>query len=224
MGQAYSAPQLKFSGKHNGFALYISRLIRPFYNSTISQLQKHHTTYKCRWTVNQLTQLESACWALRRYCCELNNRFASETGLGFREQASASNVRQRVANFYTHEAEKREERSFQGLVAFLGRVVEAVSLIIELIHGDMLNKVLNKMKEETRARAVKLTFRDLVLSKESFATTQALVSGLIGLHKSDDPSGVAAIIRTLSDKCPCKPLRTHSQPSSPATISSTWRA
>lgn len=43
LGTPVSAPDIQFSGKHNGLALYISRLVRPIWKVlVVKKYRKHH--------------------------------------------------------------------------------------------------------------------------------------------------------------------------------------
>eukprot|EP00698_Gefionella_okellyi_P004934 TRINITY_DN14557_c0_g1_i1.p1 TRINITY_DN14557_c0_g1~~TRINITY_DN14557_c0_g1_i1.p1 ORF type:complete len:1315 (+),score=335.24 TRINITY_DN14557_c0_g1_i1:93-4037(+) len=208
MGRAVFTPDLKYSGKHQGFVLYLSRLLRPVWQCTVTICSAKDvlTNQKGRFSNDELLFLSRPLSALRAFCERFQNFIPQAAGAWDRTQVI--NVRQRLLELQSRkqpeEALREEQLSLLSMFQLLVRALEAL-VVLEVLNDAHLPRLTAaenaEFKAEWRTRLSKLTFRELVASEEGRAVSTELIRSMLAFLSNDKPA-VETISNALRSRAP----------------------
>jgi len=207
---------MRFSASHDGFAMYLSRLLRPIWSQTILEKRTKQITYNdtdnmsirsrathervgewlCRLSKAQLTELEASLINLRQFLSR-NPHFAA---IRTQEMITSgpSSIRMRLLEIQKRkleeEAKKIEQTSLSNLHLLLLRSLECLNLLSVL--NDFLPQLTEKLSAALISKMNSMKFRDLVATEEGFQTMRSLVDTLI------QDARVESISNLLAERCP----------------------
>jgi len=217
-----SKPAIRHSGRHNGLALYLARLLKPLWNCLINNIGK----------VNQyeLNDLRSMLMTLQLFLDEnptfapLPSEMRAETQAKGREdrmdfeheatprdggypRTGQRNIQGRFTSLLNgkpdEEVRKTEQRSLSNLHAILRRAIETISFL-QIIGENKFMGVMQYLPQAFQNRLQRMRFCEFITTPEGFELTRALVDALITPYKEGkgDQASVEAICHRLRTSCP----------------------
>lgn len=198
---ASSSEIVHFSGRHDGLALYTSRLVRPFWGAKLflsPSPVKPGSAEKPAW------KLGSDKAVLDRAKGDLQ-----ELVVLLQRNALLLQLKSPSSSDEDARAQNKEKASFSSLQSLLMRTNEAVSFVLlltETVGGvdAILSAVPKTVAEHTRL--AQLTWKDLVTSSEGQPAARALVEALVDRSLAAGV-GVDQVAHALQTHCPtlCSP-------------------
>ncbi|KAK4050871.1 hypothetical protein OIV83_003293 [Microbotryomycetes sp. JL201] len=205
------AESIIFSGRHEGFAFYLARLLRPIWTAKVTQPAPTPTD-KTRQTANVseavLTAVQRDLISLRTFVEQYVLRslypcwLADHLNLGppviresqlFALSADASRAPHASVAYET------EHASLVALRHLLVQSVEAISFVLLLIDYQ-LPDIVAMCDADTQKRLLDLTFKDLLTKKQGRDIARSLISAVINQQIGRQMS-VDAISETLQQRC-----------------------
>ncbi|KAJ7630864.1 nucleoporin [Roridomyces roridus] len=177
-----------FSGRREGLALYLARLVRPIWKAKLtttgsSGLQQSTVPDKT------LEIIQKNVFALKDFLDKNPHLFQSTPG-------DPNNARSVVND---QEAWKAEQASVSELLSLATRIIEAVSFVI-LLNDYKIGELVARCDAETQKVISSLTYQDLVTTPNGMTISRALVNVVIDQQIGQQIS-VDTISDTLQSRC-----------------------
>ncbi|KAM0790881.1 hypothetical protein ACM66B_004721 [Microbotryomycetes sp. NB124-2] len=177
-----------FSGRHEGFAFYFARLLRPIWTQKVT-VAAPSPTDKARQAPNVS---EAVLTAVQRDLISLRTFIEQESQL-FALVSDSSRTPQ------TSIAYETEHLSLLALRHLLVQSVEAISFVL-LVIDYQLSDIVAMLDSETQKRLLEMTFQDLLTKKQGRDVARSLISAVINQQIGRQMS-VDAISETLQQRC-----------------------
>ncbi|KAK4548388.1 hypothetical protein LTR36_010259 [Oleoguttula mirabilis] len=181
------------SPRHEGLALYISRLVRSIWTTRIikdeikpGELPKLVSTVK----VEKLRGIQRDLNALSDFLTRNKSfieGFAGPSALG------------RVSNRDDEVALQGENRAMNSLVQLIGSIVEGISFALVLF-DEKLEEILMALSEDSRRKARELTFEQLFVSAPGRELAKELVKAIVNRNIANG-SNVDTVAEALRRRC-----------------------
>ncbi|XP_046658271.1 nuclear pore complex protein Nup155 [Homalodisca vitripennis] len=197
----YSPPdncQVQFSAKHNGLYLFISRILRPLWNSRIVQKVSISGKQYLVSSVSgkEVTVVASKLLALRSFL-EKNTQFTynpgSQSYMTTVETTPVAAGRSRL-----QEVQLQEKHSLDALTTLVDHSCQVLGLW-KIMCEHQFHVITDTMPSEQQTEMGMATFRDLILVGQDICTT--LINKLINTYLSDNTS-IDPISLKLRNTCP----------------------
>ncbi|KAJ7487525.1 nucleoporin [Mycena galericulata] len=177
-----------FSGRREGLALYLARLVRPLWKSKLttpgpSGLQQSAIPDKT------LVVIQKNVYALKDFLDKNPHLFHSAPG-------ESGNARSAVNE---QEAWKAEQTSVSELLSLSTRIIEALSFVL-LLNDYKLGELVAKCDAETQKVITSLTYQDLITTQNGMTISRALVNVVIDQQIGQQIS-VDTISEVLQHRC-----------------------
>ncbi|KAJ6519744.1 nucleoporin [Mycena sanguinolenta] len=177
-----------FSGRREGLALYLARLVRPLWKSKLttagpSGLQQSAISDKT------LVIIQKNVYALKDFLDKNPHLFHSSPGDTGTTRAAMSE----------QEAWKAEQTSVSELLALATRIIEALSFVL-LLNDYKLGELVAKCDAETQKIITSLTYQDLITTQNGMTISRALVNVVIDQQIGQQIS-VDTISEVLQHRC-----------------------
>ncbi|KAJ7783706.1 nucleoporin [Mycena maculata] len=177
-----------FSGRREGLALYLARLVRPLWKSKLtttgpSGLQQSAIPDKT------LVIIQKNVYALKDFLDKNPHLFHSSPGESGNARAAASE----------QEAWKAEQTSVSELLSLSTRIIEALSFVL-LLNDYKLGDLVAKCDAETQKVITSLTYQDLITTHNGMTISRALVNVVIDQQIGQQIS-VDTISEVLQHRC-----------------------
>ncbi|KAJ7932473.1 nucleoporin [Mycena leptocephala] len=177
-----------FSGRREGLALYLARLVRPLWKSKLtstgrSGLQQSAISDKT------LVIIQKNVYALKDFLDKNPHLFHSSPG-------DTGNTRAAVSD---QEAWKAEQTSVSELLSLATRIIEALSFVL-LLNDYKLGELVAKCDAETQKIITSLTYQDLITTQNGMTISRALVNVVIDQQIGQQIS-VDTISEVLQHRC-----------------------
>ncbi|KAK7064289.1 nucleoporin [Favolaschia claudopus] len=177
-----------FSGRREGLALYLARLVRPLWKSKltttgVSGMQQSAIPDKI------LVVVQKNVYALKDFLDKNPHLFHSSPGESGSTRAAMSE----------QEAWKAEQISVSELLALSTRIIEALSFVL-LLNDYKLGELVAKCDSETVKTITALTFQDLITTQNGMTISRALVNVVIDQQIGQQIS-VDTISEVLQHRC-----------------------
>ncbi|KAJ7092652.1 nucleoporin [Mycena epipterygia] len=177
-----------FSGRREGLALYLARLVRPLWKSKLtttgpSGLQQSTISDKT------LVIIQKNVYALKDFLDKNPHLFHSSPG-------ESGNARSAVSE---QEAWKAEQISVSELLSLSTRIIEALSFVL-LLNDYKLGELVAKCDAETQKIITSLTYQDLITTQNGMTISRALVNVVIDQQIGQQIS-VDTISEVLQHRC-----------------------
>lgn len=203
--QPASDGKVTLSGRHDGLAIYLCRLLRPFWNQNITKRemipgegQRQSANIQSATLVGPQRELQS----LRKFLEQNSQLF----GLGNEGPGGASRtggVNNRGGTSGSVEGDQialqAEKDSFDAIRLLLSRSLEAISFVLLLIDYKLPNLV-QRCRPEVQNQLVNLTFADLVTTKVGRDVGRSLVEAVIDVQISSQVN-VDVVADVLQERC-----------------------
>lgn len=199
--QPASDGKVTLSGRHDGLAIYLTRLLRPFWNQPITKKelipgegQRQNANILASTLVGPQRELLS----LRKFLDQNAQLF----GLGSDGAApgSKSNPRQSSGNMEGDQiALQTEKDSFDAIRLLLSRSLEALSFVLLLVDYKLPNLV-QRCRPEVQSQLAQLTFADLVTTKVGRDVGRSLVEAVIDVQIASQVN-VDVVADVLQERC-----------------------
>lgn len=193
--------KVTLSGRHDGLAIYLTRLLRPFWNQPITRKelvpgegQRQNANILASTLVGPQRELLS----LRKFLDQNAQLF----GLGSdgAAQGSRSNPRQSSGNMEGDQiALQTEKESFDAIRLLLSRSLEALSFVLLLIDYKLSN-IVARCRPEVQNQLAQLTFADLVTTKVGRDVGRSLVEAVIDAQIASQVN-VDVVADVLQERC-----------------------
>ncbi|KAJ6575033.1 nucleoporin [Mycena capillaripes] len=177
-----------FSGRREGLALYLARLVRPLWKSKLTKtgpsgMQQSAIPDKT------LVIVQKNVYALKDFLDKNPHLFHSSPG-------DAGNTRAAVSE---QEAWKAEQTSVSELLALSTRIIEALSFVL-LLNDYKLGELVARCDAETQKIITSLTYQDLITTQNGMTISRALVNVIIDQQIGQQIS-VDTISEVLQHRC-----------------------
>lgn len=177
-----SAGRVTYSGRHDGLAIYLARLLRPFWNQKLTRkvavkpgaeggnpTEKQESNLKIKVLVDAQRDLSS----LQTFLVQKSSLF------GFSEASRDSSTGGKVSFSEGEQLALREEKeSFDNLLSLIDRCLEAIGFLILLIDYQLPNIVL-KCSPPIQTSLSNLTFSDLAVTETGRDVARGLAEAFI---------------------------------------------
>ncbi|KAJ7706259.1 nucleoporin [Mycena rosella] len=177
-----------FSGRREGLALYLARLVRPLWKSkltTIGPSGLHHSAVPDK----TLVIIQKNVYALKDFLDKNPHLFHSSPG-------ESGNTRSAVSE---QEAWKAEQSSVSELLSLSTRIIEALSFVL-LLNDYKLGELVAKCDADTQKIITSLTYQDLITTQNGMTISRALVNVVIDQQIGQQIS-VDTISEVLQHRC-----------------------
>jgi nuclear pore complex protein Nup155 len=180
------------SPRHDGIALYISRLVRSIWRSPIVRTIKTATgsVYTPAQGPSKLRNIQRALIALQEFL-EANKQ--NIDGLGGPEAMGRAASRQDEIEL------QGENRALTSLVQLINNMVEGIAFVL-VMFDEQLDDILARVPLETRDKVSNLTFEGLFSHQEGRELARALVKAIVSRNIAKG-SNVETVAEALRRKC-----------------------
>ncbi|SGY61158.1 BQ5605_C007g04532 [Microbotryum silenes-dioicae] len=184
--------QVIFSGKHEGLAFYLARLLRPIWSAKVTRTLPGASS-PAGSSPRQVSNVpESVLTQVQRDLVSLRTFIEAESRLF----ALPSNLTQATHLTYAYQT---EQTSLEALRSLLVRSVEAISFVLLLIDYQISDLVV-MCDQDTQKMLLGLSWQDLLTKKVGRDVARKLVSAIINQQIGRQLS-VDAISETLQQRC-----------------------
>ncbi|EIN14134.1 nucleoporin [Punctularia strigosozonata HHB-11173 SS5] len=178
-----------FSGRREGLALYLARLVRPIWKAKLVSIGALGLR-QLNVDENLLVTIQKNLFALKTFLDKNPQLFHSTPG----DQSGA-----RSAGSNEQEAWRVEQESVSSLIALLSRAVEAISFVL-LLNDYRLGELVAQCAQDVQKLVDSLTFEELVTGQNGVAVSRALVNVVID-QQIGQQIGVDTISEVLQQRC-----------------------
>jgi nuclear pore complex protein Nup155 len=202
--QPASDGKVTLSGRHDGLAIYLCRLLRPFWNQAITRREnvpgegvRQNANIQSSVLVGPQRELQS----LRKFLDQNSQLFGlGNEGPGGASRGGGSNNRGTSGSIEGDQiALTAEKDSFDAIRTLLSRSLEAISFVLLLIDYKLPNLV-QRCRPEIQNNLINLTFADLVTTRVGRDVGRSLVEAVIDLQISSQVN-VDVVADVLQERC-----------------------
>ncbi|KAL7409572.1 Non-repetitive/WGA-negative nucleoporin C-terminal-domain-containing protein [Mrakia frigida] len=195
-GAGQSGTRIDFSGKHEGLAIYFSRLVRPIWNQKITKSSPIPTNPSRQISNLPDQTLKSVLRDLSslKNFIERNSQLFT-TGPGS-EYSSISNSNDRSND---QEAWRAEQESLNSIVSLVTQAIEALSFVLVLV-DHKLPETIASCSPEIQTGFGSLTYQQLFTTKTGRDTARNVVNAIIH-QQIGQQNDIEAISSTLQQRC-----------------------
>ncbi|KAJ3721481.1 nucleoporin [Lentinula raphanica] len=155
-----------FSGRREGLALYLSRLVRPIWKAKL--VVSGPSSFQLAFQEARLIPIQKNLYALKDLLNKNPHLFHSSPGDSTASRAPAME----------QEAWKAEQNSIAQLLSLMTRTIEALSFVL-LLNDYHFGDIMTKCDTEIRKLVSLLTFEDLITTQNGLTVSRALVNVII---------------------------------------------
>ncbi|SCV71463.1 BQ2448_3051 [Microbotryum intermedium] len=191
---AASGGQVIFSGKHEGLAFYLARLLRPLWSAKVTKaVPGGASSSTAGASPRQVSNVpENILTQVQRDLASLRTFIEAESRLF----ALPSNLTQAPHLTYAYQT---EQTSLEALRSLLVQSVEAISFVLLLIDYQ-ISDLVAMCDQETQKSLLEMSWQDLLTKKVGREVARKLVSAVINQQIGRQLS-VDAISETLQQRC-----------------------
>ncbi|KAF7731213.1 hypothetical protein EC973_000628 [Apophysomyces ossiformis] len=191
--QSMTATGLQFSGKHDGFALYFSRLIRPLWKTKLFEQSDKPTP------IAKYTQLQAAFtnvqWSLSRLkeFMDVNTAFHTLSSIADARLLSSDEVHAQVL--------LKEQQSLHELYLLLTQCIDAISFVDFLIDSG-IEEIFQCVTDASKVDLREVTVESMVTTTRGRALSRQLVIAAINKYgRTQAHVGFDVVSDLLQRKC-----------------------
>lgn len=168
-----SLDNVKLSGRHDGIALYLERIVRSIWREHIIVVGTDPATktpvYSSQIDIEKLRVIQKQLVNLQNF---LN------TNKSFIEGLSSAEGLLRAVSRVEEIAQQAEHRGLHALVQLLNAMIEGISFVLVLVE-DKLADIMAVLPEAERAKVPQLTFNELFASPTGQMLAKELVTAIV---------------------------------------------
>ncbi|EMD42139.1 hypothetical protein CERSUDRAFT_90739 [Gelatoporia subvermispora B] len=178
-----------FSGRREGLALYLARLVRPLWKA---KLTKAGPTGVHETNVHEdtLIVVQNNLFALKELLDTNPHLFHSAPG---------DHTGARSAGASEQEAWKAEQNSVSQLMSLLARAIEAISFVL-LLCDHRLGELIGQCEADVQNLVISMTYEDLITDQKGVTAARALVNVIINQQIGQQIS-VDTVSEVLQQRC-----------------------
>ncbi|KAI8913954.1 Non-repetitive/WGA-negative nucleoporin C-terminal-domain-containing protein [Powellomyces hirtus] len=184
LGYALPSPEIAYSGRHDGLALYLSRLLRPVWKNRVVVKEKRLLSNFSPHSLNDLLS------ALQNLSSFLDER-PTFTALPTPESRPGT---------IEGEAWRAEQESTHNLQELLHISTETINFLLMLVDHN-LGSLIEHMPAEQQQDVATITFEDAITSQKGLEITRALMAAYIDKQISEERN-MDAVGDELQQICP----------------------
>ncbi|KAL1748480.1 Non-repetitive/WGA-negative nucleoporin C-terminal-domain-containing protein [Schizophyllum fasciatum] len=190
----YGAPSTEsqgtatYSGKREGLAFYLARLLRPFWKAKVLNSAGTATSI----STDVLNTIQTNLMSLKSFL-DQNPSLFHTTPLDASSSRSGSNVPEQNAL-------KQEQKSVNELINLLGRTIEALEFTA-FMNLNQLSNLVPRCSPQLRKDLAALTFEGLITTESGMSVSRALINVLIDQQMTGQME-IDTVSETLQRKCP----------------------
>lgn len=184
---------IHLSPRHDGIALYISRLLRSIWKKSITQVGKGPNgamSVSASVSAAKLRNIQHDLSSLQEFF-KVNKSFI-EGLTGPEELARVSNKQQETAL-------QAEHRALHSLVQLVSHTIEGISFVLVLF-DERVDEIVATLPEESKERFLKLTFEELFSTNKGHDIAKELVKGIVNRNIAKG-SNVETVADALRRRC-----------------------
>lgn len=190
--EGLNVDNVKASPRHDGIAMYISRLVRSIWRSPIIMEAKVPTGVALASTqkVSKLQEIQRALVQLQEF---LENNKQNIDGLAGPEALGRVTSRQDEVEL------QGENRALTSLLQLINNIIEGIAFVLVLLE-ERLEDIMLLLPAESQAKVRQLTFEGLFSVKEGKDLAKELVKAVVN-HNITKGSNVETVAEALRRKC-----------------------
>ncbi|KAJ5169220.1 Nucleoporin [Penicillium canariense] len=184
---------IHLSPRHDGIALYISRLLRSIWKKEITKVGKGPNgamSVSASVSAAKLRVIQHDLSSLQDFF-KVNKSFIE--GLTGPEELA------RVSNRQQETALQAEHRALHSLVQLVSHTIEGISFVLVLF-DERVEEIVATLPEESKQRFLKLTFEELFSTKNGHEIAKELVKGIVNRNIAKG-SNVETVADALRRRC-----------------------
>lgn len=204
--QPASDGKVSLSGRHDGLALYLARLLRVFWKKNITrkvQLPGEGERQESGISASTLAAAQKDLRNLQAFVVQNAQFFGVGAAASKALPAAAVPATRAVVKAVGGEGDKiahrTEQTSFDALRALLSRALEALSFVLLLIDYQ-LPSLVGRCKPPLQSALLELKFADLVTTQKGRDTARGLVEAIIDAQMSAQVS-IDTVADVLQERC-----------------------
>lgn len=201
LGQVQSTSRLETSSRHNGFALYLSRLINGIWKKTLLTSRKQEggrEKFDLVVKSRELREVQQNLLGLVSFL-EQNPHFSAPPRPSDMETAKtfSSGVMDGQVNV---QALQMEQQSLYNLHQLLLQVIEAISFVQVMVDRG-LSEVVSGLKAEEKVKLLSLTYENLITLESGRGIVRALITSIVNKDIRDQRE-LQQTTEELRKRCP----------------------
>jgi nuclear pore complex protein Nup155 len=181
------------SPRHDGMALYITRLVRSIWRAPVLTQLVTPTGGLVVTSTVALTKLQNIQRALNSLQEFLNKNKSSIEGLSGPESLG------RVANKQDELSLQGEHRAMNALIQLISSIIEGIAFVLVLF-DEKVDEIILSLPENSRARARQLTYEGLFCSPDGRNLAKELVKAIVNRNIANG-SNVDTVAEALRRRC-----------------------
>lgn len=190
--EGLSVENVRASPRHDGIAIYVARLVRSIWDTTIIKetakpsglvLESRHTTAKLQEIQRALVQLQEFL----------------ESNKGFIDGLAGPEALGRVSSRQEEVELQGENRALTSLLTMINNIVEGISFTLVLFE-ERIEDILALLPQDSRDLVRKLTYHGLFALQEGKDLARELVKAIVNLNIAKG-SNVESVAEALRRKC-----------------------
>lgn len=188
-----SLDSIRLSGRFDGIATYIARIVRSIWRAQIvarSGNPQTGITHLATVSKDKLRSVQEQLVKLQAFLDE-NRNFID--GLGGAESLM------RVGSRVDEVAQQAEHRALHALVQLISSIVEGIAFVLVLFE-DKLDEIILSLQDPFRTNVVKLTYEGLFTSEDGKSLAKELVRAIVNRQMASGES-VDAVADALRRRC-----------------------
>ncbi|OCH96059.1 nucleoporin [Obba rivulosa] len=178
-----------FSGRREGLALYLARLVRPLWKAKLTKVGPNGL-HESSVPDDTLITVQKNLFALKELLDTNPHLFHSAPG----DHAGA-----RSAGASEQEAWKAEQTSVSQLMALLARTIEAISFVL-LLCDHRLGELVRQCEPDVQNLVTSMTYEELITDQKGVTAARALVNVVINQQIGQQIS-VDTVSEVLQQRC-----------------------
>ncbi|KAI8055211.1 Non-repetitive/WGA-negative nucleoporin C-terminal-domain-containing protein [Syncephalis plumigaleata] len=186
VGRALSSPTVIYSGKHDGIALTIIRLLRPIWHTKLISI-----THDVAIPEPVLLQIQQGLVYIRQFM--VHNMHGIE-----KPHIALQGVTDITKLNAEHRALETERQSLLAMKQLLTQAIEAISFLQFLRHRKLPEKAA-QLAESSKNELVELTFRSLLAGSNRLGLCQELILTIIDQSAGRSLESISEVLR---ERCP----------------------
>ncbi|KAJ5095060.1 non-repetitive nucleoporin [Penicillium argentinense] len=192
-GTALTIDDVTPSPRHQGIALYISRLLRSIWKkevSTIGKASDGGMTVAASVATAKLQSIQQSLSSLQEFF-KVNRSFIE--GLSGPDALARAESKAAVIEL------QAEHRAVHSLVQLVSHTIEGISFVLVLF-DERVDEIVNTLPDESKHRFLKLTFEELFSTSKGHEIAKELVKGIVNRNIAKG-SNVETIADALRRRC-----------------------
>ncbi len=193
-GTVPNLDHVTLSGRYDGLSLYLSRVVRSVWKTTVIRMSSDPTTksiiFSCSVSNATLINIQQILVSLSDFLKDNANYIE---GLSGPDRLMTATSRMEEV------AVQAEHRGLHALTTLISSMIEGISFVVVLVE-DRIHDIVASLPEDIKRQATKLTFEDLFTAKGGRSLAKELVTAIVNRNISAGAS-VESVVDALTKRC-----------------------